>query len=500
MSQSKIMIGDNYLDRNIGDTPVSLPEKNNNKDTSFSNKTILTDTLDGYAFEKLCADIFQKLNYGNVELMPLSGDKGRDLIIHSPSGLIIVECKHMPRSSVGRPVVQKLHSAVISSGAVQGILITTGFFSLNAIDHAKELSPKIELMDKRDLVALAEKAGINLLLDGQENNLLMTHLSGNQEIEQRLLTFCENHFDSLPAKIPQLVKVSDREVTFLPAYIIHYDISAVFETGVGVIHSESMKNGYLLIDGVSGQLMDQNIANHLKSAGLSPYDETGFDISQFHRNNFFIDEKAITAAAKAIIVIQHTKNISYYGKNHRRYQKECVPPQKDVFITDIKKIYIPTQLLKIKILQQEYPLKGIENSQNILSTTNILSCRICGRHINKKGLICNSCGAVVHNQRLLDSHGFICRQCGKTICRKCTCSIGFNNHVCKECTEKRGTSFKPLPEFNHQISLVVISISALGFTISGITKNIIIGIIVLVLGIVVLILARYPSNPQYEII
>jgi hypothetical protein len=40
----------------------------------------------------------------------------------------------------------------------------------------------------------------------------------------------------------------------------------------------------------------------------------------------------------------------------------------------------------------------------------------------------------------------------------------------------------------------------LGFTISGITKNIIIGIIVLVLGIVVLILARYPSNPQYEII
>jgi membrane-bound ClpP family serine protease len=61
-------------------------------------------------------------------------------------------------------------------------------------------------------------------------------------------------------------------------------------------------------------------------------------------------------------------------------------------------------------------------------------------------------------------------------------------------------SFKPLPEFNHQISLVVISISALGFTISGITKNIIIGIILLVLGIVVLILARYPSNPQYEII
>ena len=133
---------------------------------SVFQETVILETIDGYEFEKLCARIFQKLNYGTVQEMPLSGDGGRDLIIHSLEGLIIVECKHQPHTSIGRPIVQKLHSAVISSNGVKGILITTGKFSLEAIEHAKSLSPKIEMMDNKILADLATRAGIELIHEG----------------------------------------------------------------------------------------------------------------------------------------------------------------------------------------------------------------------------------------------------------------------------------------------------------------------------------------------
>ncbi len=80
--------------------------------------------------------------------MPYTGDMGRDILIHSNEGLIVVECKHQPHNSIGRPIVQKLHSAVISSHAVKGILVTTGKFSDQAVEHAKALEPPIELIDR----------------------------------------------------------------------------------------------------------------------------------------------------------------------------------------------------------------------------------------------------------------------------------------------------------------------------------------------------------------
>lgn len=59
--------------------------------SSAFHETVVLETLDGYEFEKLCAKIFQKLEYGTVEIMPLSGDAGRDLLIHTREGLVVVE-------------------------------------------------------------------------------------------------------------------------------------------------------------------------------------------------------------------------------------------------------------------------------------------------------------------------------------------------------------------------------------------------------------------------
>src|SRR5574338_238457 len=104
-------------------------------------ETVYLDTIDGFEFENLCTKIFDRLAWGKIEHIGLTKDGGRDIMIHLPDGgSIVVECKHQPNTSIGRPIVQKLHSAVISSGAVKGIIVTTGKFSPDAIEHAQIIS------------------------------------------------------------------------------------------------------------------------------------------------------------------------------------------------------------------------------------------------------------------------------------------------------------------------------------------------------------------------
>ena len=76
---------------------------------------IRLDMIDGFGFERACADIFSGAGYGRVERRGGVADGGVDLLIRGDDGgLTIVECKHHPNGSIGRPVVQKLHSGFCS--------------------------------------------------------------------------------------------------------------------------------------------------------------------------------------------------------------------------------------------------------------------------------------------------------------------------------------------------------------------------------------------------
>lgn len=94
--------------------------------------SVFLDKMSGFEFEDLIADILTRLELGKVEKVLYTQDGGRDILVRSPNGLIVVECKHHPKGSIGRPVVQKLHSAVITSKALKGILVTTGHFTKEA--------------------------------------------------------------------------------------------------------------------------------------------------------------------------------------------------------------------------------------------------------------------------------------------------------------------------------------------------------------------------------
>ena len=467
---------------------------------SAFHETVVLETLDGYEFEKLCAKIFQKLEYGNVEVMPLSGDAGRDLLIHMREGLVVVECKHQPHTSIGRPVVQKLHSAVISSKAVKGILVTSGKFSIQAVDHANTLVPKIEMVDQKILADLATRAGIEIILEGKRHTVLRYPVSQALALKEKIVAFIENKARSSPARVAEILKINNRCIGFIPSYMIQYDINAIFETNVGVIHRENLEDGKFLVDGNSGNLLKQELANHLSSAPLAIYDEADFSGNLFSRKDFVIDDRTLAGIAKKIIIDRHTRSVSYYGRNNQRYTKICVPAEKDVFVSNIKQVYLPFQDIHLGMIGQDYTINGIENADRMLGYTAMANCNICNSYIISGGVVCNSCGAIVHGPRFLDSHGFTCKLCGKTLCRECTYNGGFFHKVCKECADKNGSQLKPLSRSMHQRVIAGGGCLCLG-GISIITNfNILASIVLILTGLGIFVTDYRGKAPPYEII
>ncbi len=108
----------------------------------------MLEHLGSREFEEYCQLLLTCLYRCKVELTKRTGDEGRDLLVHKPTGLEVVECKHWPDGTVGRPAVQKLHSATLTVNSRQAAIITTGRFSKEAEIYAKNLGDvKIELID-----------------------------------------------------------------------------------------------------------------------------------------------------------------------------------------------------------------------------------------------------------------------------------------------------------------------------------------------------------------
>ena len=121
--------------------------------------------MDGEEFEILCKEIFSKFYNVDVDKTPLVGDGGKDLIIRMPEGAVYVECKHHHNSTIGRPIVQKLHSAMVTDWVKKGIIVTTGTFSKQAEDHIEKNSLPIELIDGHKFKEMAESVGYEQALE-----------------------------------------------------------------------------------------------------------------------------------------------------------------------------------------------------------------------------------------------------------------------------------------------------------------------------------------------
>jgi restriction system protein len=418
--------------------------------SSERTEFVYLHALDGFEFEKLCATIFEKLSYGRVEDVPDTGDEGRDLIIHTTDCTkIVVECKHHYNGTIGRPVVQKLHSAAHTEGAAKGILITTGKFSAEAITHARKVRPPIELIDLNLLRDLAERAGIHLATLEHEVPVGYYPISTDQNVAALFRSNFSKNIVSHPIPASGILELCKSHLRLWPAYRLRYGVHHDFHTSVGKIHSIQLDNLELLIDGANGQTVESGVTQFLSNTPTLTEEKVSEHMNKAERGQFALDQTTLARIAKEAIADLHTKVVSYYGRNNVRYTATCRPGERSIRIEDVAQTFIPEWFVSFLILSKQYSFHLIEKRNDIYDLGHQLSCRVCQETIRDSMLLCNSCGNIVHNTR---NEGYRCKTCSKSICRHCTHWtrrwLILKSYFCEECAKSiesaKGKKLKPL--------------------------------------------------------
>ena len=335
----------------------------------MSNAELLDD-LSGFEFEDLMEDVFRNLGYENVRQASKTADEGRDImmeeVVDGQRRAVVVECKHT--DSVGRPVVQKLHSAVATfdfDGPTRGMVVTTGRFTGPAEEYAATLQQAgdphpIELIDGTDLREIAEQIGLDLY-------------NGRIEIicDETLRPFDPTASVDAPvheafrdvdnierADIPE----PDSQADFQPVVLITADVDAVFETSVGVIHRVNERDRFVvhaergrpeIMHGSVRRLIEENRrqTTELDVDGFTDVFDT-VDVHRFGQTETEYKEWAVDRLRD-----RHTTTVTYTGDNNVTYNKTCEPNQSDISVQSITPVYLPDVRQTTHLGEYSYPLE-----------------------------------------------------------------------------------------------------------------------------------------------
>ena len=389
-----------------------------------ASKEISLDSLDWDEFEALCKRVFEKVWGCRVESGGRTNDRGKDLIIHAKQGKIVVECKHH-KGRIGRPVVQKLHSAVLDEKTNRGIIVSTGGFANNAMEYANGLKVKIELYDANKLAEMAQTVGIKIVMSGKDLQTYTFPLLDAKDLENKFSGFL-TLFESKPVPAKNLFKIIKQDIVYTATYESIVNINEDFYTSVGCIH-QIHKNNSTHFFNTNGKMLSINrryIPTHNSSI---VFKKTNTPVSS---KGFNLDDKAISSKIKQQIIEENTEVVKYSAKKiQREFYKTCKPKDSSVEITDIKKIMLPYYALKFNFLQTQYSCDLLETKMKLnIIDTDLFNCKICRGTINDtaKGhetvalpFLCNSCGVIAHNPSEKTNCSHLCEICGKTICKNC---------------------------------------------------------------------------------
>ena len=130
------------------------------------------------------------------------------------------------------------------------------------------------------------------------------------------------------------------------------------------------------LDGNTGQLHNDNISAFLESEQQDRFNQPHQDFVG-DLPTFQVDSTTMQRSAKKFIIQKHTRNVSYYGRNNQRYTKECVPGEREVYISDVRQLYLPLTRIDFKLGATSYYTQGTQSpSGRLLSVSdNLRQCR-----------------------------------------------------------------------------------------------------------------------------
>jgi len=112
-------------------------------------------SMTAVAFKEFTVSLFREMGY-TVEITPETSDNGIDLLLRKNNQLIAVQCKRW-NTPIREPIIRDFYSALMSSGAQSGYIVTTSTFTSHAYSFAE--GKPIQLVDLEALIDLATRRG-----------------------------------------------------------------------------------------------------------------------------------------------------------------------------------------------------------------------------------------------------------------------------------------------------------------------------------------------------
>ena len=109
-------------------------------------------TMSWQDFEQLVGEAYRRKGYRVVDRGGAGADGGIDLELHTKDKTLVVQCKRWKTRTVGVELVRELYGAMVGEKAHEAIFFTSGGYTPDAIDFARE--KPIKLLDGRGLVEL----------------------------------------------------------------------------------------------------------------------------------------------------------------------------------------------------------------------------------------------------------------------------------------------------------------------------------------------------------
>ena len=361
-----------------------------------SSKNVWLGTTSGLEFETVCANILSGCGF-RVKQLGGVADGGRDLIVWQNNGKkMVVECKHQSKL-IGRPVIQKLHSAFIAEKADAGIIISTSGFSgeaeeyeyskpktSNVLDAISRVHGKIVLVDLAGLRELAGIAGIKMHETDDPSTRDIDH-------EQVLRVF--DGIKSHPTNLRDIAGMSMEGHRTDTYWVADVSVKQTFRNTANKITHRMNKNKTYAC-GPDGTVLGGKLAKFVLKGG----DDKPRARGTFQRNGVVGEaKKAFTTKAR------------YKGGNGAHYTMTCIPSTDKIKILT-RPVGVQSTIVSVRLLRTTY-------RRSIPDWDGKLNCRLCGKpkSIMNSLLLCNQCGRMAHAK----SCGGECKDCKKTLCNKC---------------------------------------------------------------------------------
>ncbi len=352
-----------------------------------------------------------------VESTPYSNDEGRDLIVHHSDGDIVVECKHYPGRTVGREVVQKLHSAVITYGARRGMIITTGRMAPTAKLYSDKLREDIQFVDATTLSVMAQSVGLDTGGGSQDHQAMAVPTTPERLFQGVFLRSVLAPQRYVPSGGKYPAATIERRTQYVPFFQATYQAEGKVKTAVGDQQASWSGKAWLSSDGnqlqstaPSAALANAQTLASLKSTlqatpGAAPTPQIHHVDAKKHLQRHLLNGLS--------------ESVTYTGRNNVTYTKHIKPSASTLQIDNTNLIYIPKQEIKMAISGQNYH-GNVEELDNkfVLQAGQFSSCTVCSKHTSPSTQIwCATCHRPAHRARLFLPHSGNCGSCNATICR-----------------------------------------------------------------------------------